>query len=468
MSSANTGAGPTTPSRARAGTGTSKRSRPSGEARPAAIARTTTYRDLTSASGLYNAGKDLLHAEIPTGMWSATGQKTGSAPTLPDIRKGHYMTDQDDRARHAVALPGPVKPEPKDSNKLRKTLRTSQQDREPGRLSQSGRTSRQGRLSQSGRDLEKGVEVEDVSQLDKVPTVEEYPEGGKGDADMPFAPGSNELHLTKSGHYPNGYKFPPKHTWQESMKIGTHAFFKFVFTPIGFLMTVYALNVVGWGAMIFFLLIGAATPEMCFVQRPYGSGHYVKDCNDLYCPRMICIEIDSQVLTALFCLTAFGLVPWRARDLYFLIKWRVFRQKRALRRLGGWHSKWIRLPGSNHQSPTRNDNPEVCPEPFEKAPAPPLTGVRARPTGLWRLDFFIWMQVLNTAFQVVLCVFMWGENRFKRPSWATGCFVALGCVVAGIGGIVQFAEGKRIKQIEGVPLEVADHVEKSASRTTNI
>jgi hypothetical protein len=35
-------------------------------------------------------------------------------------------------------------------------------------------------------------------------------------------------------------------------------------------------------------------------------------------PRKIWIEIDSQILNALFCLTAWGLATWRFRDLYWV------------------------------------------------------------------------------------------------------------------------------------------------------
>ncbi|KAI9723068.1 MAG: hypothetical protein M1828_004316 [Chrysothrix sp. TS-e1954] len=400
--------------RARAGTGTSQHSKLQKQDPSAPLNRTTTSKkSLASPGGIYSAGKEMLHADIPTGMWSATGQKTGSAPTLPDIRRGTYIThaDEDERAR---------------------------------------------RMEPLGAKSEGGAVDEKVRR----PSATEV---GR-DEEEAYAPGSNQLHKTKTGTYPNGYKFPPKHTWQQSTKIGFHAFLHWVLTPIGFLMTIYALNVVAWGAMIFFLLIGAATPEMCFVQRPPNSGHWIKDCDDLYSPRRKWIEIDAQVLTALFCVTAFGLVPWRARDAFFLIKWRVFRQNKALRRLAGWHSSWIRLPGSDQQHPMINDDPESLPLPPDRASDPPLTGIRASPTHLWKLDFFVWMQVLNTVFQIVLCVYMWGQNRFTRPSWATGLFVALGCIVAGIGGLVQFVEGKRIKQIEGVPVEVGEVVGRVESR----
>jgi thioredoxin-like negative regulator of GroEL len=45
---------------------------------------------------------------------------------------------------------------------------------------------------------------------------------------------------------------------------------------------------------------------------------------------------------------------------------------------------------------------------------------------------------------------MWGLNRYDRPSWSTGFFIACACVIAAVGGIVSFKEGKKIKLVEGV------------------
>jgi hypothetical protein len=67
------------------------------------------------------------------------------------------------------------------------------------------------------------------------------------------------------------------------------------------------------------------------------------------------------------------------------------------------------------------------------------------------MDFVLWMNALNTFFQVVLCYYMWHYNRHNRPPWATGLFVACACVVSGVGGIMMYHEGKCIKRVEGVP-----------------
>ncbi|KAL2043130.1 hypothetical protein N7G274_004190 [Stereocaulon virgatum] len=269
----------------------------------------------------------------------------------------------------------------------------------------------------------------------------------------------------ENGVYPTGYKFPPKHTWGEATKIGLKAFWRFTITPLGFLIVIYGLNVVAWGGMLFLLLIGGGNEFMCY---PPGS-HGVKECNNINAPRRIWIEIDSQILNALFCVTGFGLIPWRFRDLYYLMQFRLRHRQDALRRLGGIHRSWFRLPGYHHL-PTNPDVPitdvdtnTAIPIPPTKAPDPPLTGIRAPDTKLWKLDYVIWAYVLNTFLQAVLSGFMWGLNRYNRPPWSTGLFVALACIVAALGGLMAFLEGKRIKSIEGIPVsqeEMLRDVEK--------
>ncbi|UNI19696.1 hypothetical protein JDV02_005867 [Purpureocillium takamizusanense] len=255
--------------------------------------------------------------------------------------------------------------------------------------------------------------------------------------------------------FPNGYHFPPKHSFGQSMKLGSIAFWHYFLTPLGFVVTIYGLNVVAWGGMLFLLLCNAS-PAMC---NP--------TCDDINSPRRIWIEIDSQILNALFCVTGFGLAPWRFRDLYFLLRYRLQHKEEALRRLAGIHRGWFRLEGSTslpvNIGPRNVDQllaqgapRSALPFPETKIPEAPLTGVRAPPTKLWKLDLVIWLMVWNTFLQCVLSGFMWGLNRYDRPSWSTGLFVALACIVAAIGGLIMFLEGKYAKGIEGVPVSQQD------------
>lgn len=248
--------------------------------------------------------------------------------------------------------------------------------------------------------------------------------------------------------YSNGYVPPPKVPWTRSTAIGLKAFWKWFLTIPGFLITIYGLNVVAWGGMLFLLLCNAS-PAMC-----------VPTCNDIQSPRRIWIEIDSQILNALFCVTGFGLAPWRFRDVYWWGWWRIggsLRKEIGIRRLAGIHRGWFRLPGSDNLPPLATgqtvdlEDPAV-PIPAEKLPDFPPTGIRAPPTKSWKMDYVVWMNMWNTFFQIVLCFYMYHYNRYERPSWATGTFVVLGMIVAALGGLMMFHEGKCVKKVEGVPV----------------
>ena len=290
----------------------------------------------------------------------------------------------------------------------------------------------------------------------------------------------------------------PKTPWTRSTWIGLKAFWKWFITPFGFFLTIYGLNVVAWGGMLFLLLCNASK-YMCWAPVPTKEnqehmgdiaalnlpGPYYYNCNDINATRKIWLEIDAQILNALFCVTGFGLAPWRFRDLYYLLRWRFARPKNGrenklygLRVLAGIHRGWFRLPGSDtvdnkstreYLMESSNTSPEIdveanvssgllaependlrLPLPVAKKPDDPITLVRAPPTKKWKLDFFIWCMVWNTFLQCGLCGFMWGYDRYARPSWAVGLFIALACVIAGIGGFVSYLEGRKIKKIEGV------------------
>ncbi|CAK7224621.1 hypothetical protein SCUCBS95973_005582 [Sporothrix curviconia] len=263
--------------------------------------------------------------------------------------------------------------------------------------------------------------------------------------------------------YDNGYHFPPRYSKGESFRHAAVAFWHYVTTPVGFLVVLYGCNIVAWGGMLFLLLCNAS-PAMCH-----------PTCNDIDSPRRIWIEIDSQILNGLFCVTGFGLAPWRFRDMYYYLQWRVGKKEKGLRRLAGVHRGWLRLPGSQELPITTgpaNVPPETpcsaIPFPESKIPDMPLTGQRAPPTRHWAIVFVLCMNLGNTFLQTVLCGFMWGMNRYDRPSWSTGLFVALGCLAGAFGGLGMFVEGKRVKGIEGVPLTDEDRAKLAQDREKGI
>ncbi|KAI0879643.1 hypothetical protein GGS24DRAFT_438155 [Hypoxylon argillaceum] len=261
-----------------------------------------------------------------------------------------------------------------------------------------------------------------------------------------------------TGEYANGYHFPPKYAMKEQIRMGIFAYWEFYNTGFGFFFTVYALNVIGWGFMLLLLLL-SASPQMCWVNGKF-------DCNDINSQRRIWIEIDSQVLTALFSATGFGLVGWRVRDLYLLLRYRINKDQKALRRLAGVHRAWLRLEGSDQLPPTLGPknieqttvpfDTNSVPYPLETISDPPPTGIRAPPSALWKMDFIAWVNIWYIVFQGFLSGFMWALSRYNRPAWTTGLFFALTFITSSAAGIMEAMQVLNVRAIEGVPLTKRD------------
>ncbi|KAI4087952.1 MAG: hypothetical protein LQ344_006431 [Seirophora lacunosa] len=428
---------------------------------------------------LRDASMKFLESNPPPGMWHATGDALAKAPLPNEIRRGsysHHGWDEELQRRHSNVSDESIRRLSR-QNSDRLSRQTSAQT--PGSLTKpptqqldthhESHEEAPGARRQTDNEfatfLGRG-EMSDQSYVPKFKSLKKPLDSPDSELEEkpPPAPTLVPSGPDADGVYPNGYKFPPEHTWGEATLIGLKGFWKFTLTPLGFLIVIYGLNVVAWGGMLFLLLIGGGQQFMCFPPGSQGR----KDCNDLQSPRRIWIEIDSQILNALFCVTGFGLVPWRFRDLYYLLKWRAGKRTDGLRKLAGIHRSWFRLPGSDRlplgddgfnahdiEASTFDHASLSIPLPAPKIPNPPLTGIRAPPTALWKLDYVIWAYVLNTVLQVVLSFFMWHYNRYDRPSWSTGTFVAMACIVAGLGGLMVFQEGKRVKKVEGIPVEEA-------------
>jgi hypothetical protein len=201
---------------------------------------------------------------------------------------------------------------------------------------------------------------------------------------------------------------------------------RWMVTPKGFSITVYGLNVVAWGGMLFLLMCNAA-PAMCH-----------PDCDSINSSRRTWIEIDSQILNALFCVTGFGLAPWRMRDLYFWCLWRLGRSERSrqrgLARLADIHATWFL-----QSQELANVLPTTC-------SSAKIELMHIAPTAPWKMDAVVWGNMLNTVFQVSLALCMWTMNRLNRPNWTTGLFVGLACLVVGIAGVVMWLEKRRIQK----------------------
>ncbi|KAI9646240.1 hypothetical protein NHQ30_005680 [Ciborinia camelliae] len=419
---------------------------------------TTRSRGQSSTlSSIRRASRVFEESNPPTGFCIASGQIASQVPSITDIRRGSFGAE-------GWSGEGQVREKQRRTSSSRSTS------------SQLGEQEKGRRKSTAGMNIADSISSGPEIRHDVLPEAVEEEEHSRAPIQAHQVLSSSDTNFmspkvkVEDGYrttpFDNGYQFPPKHSWTVSTATFFKAFWKFFITPVGFLVTVYGLNVVAWGGMLFLLLCNAS-PAMCH-----------PTCNDINSPRRIWIEIDSQILNALFCVTGFGTIPWRFRDLYYLLQYRIGKNEIGLRRLAGINRSWFRLAGSQDlpvglgpaQIATEDsDIPQSCVAfPPDKSPDAPLTGVRAPATAMWKLDFVIWTMVCNTFLQAVLSGFMWGLNRYNRPSWSTGLFVALACIVAACGGIMSFMEAKKVKAIEGVPVSDVDREKLARDRELGV
>lgn len=343
---------------------------------------------------LRRASTTLLDANMQLGMWAATGTALAHVPDIDELRGaetgGNILFNAQGRsARTAVRRPD-------------------------GEL----------------------VPLGSVSQ----------PRAGTFPRDAKTSPGTEEpaMTLPRRQTLLEMQNSEPKAGWGTTIQNGLKAYWKFLKTPMGIMITIYFLNIVAWGAMLFFLLLNAA-PAMNY-----------PSADDDNSPRKKWLEIDSQILNALFCVTGFGLAPWRFRDLYRFLRVVFARDRTAMKKLAAQNSGWFRTPDwyTHHED---TEDGAVTGDPLARTPT--FTGSRAPPTAMWKLGLVISMMVMNTLFQVVLSYFMWAYNRFDRPTWATGTFIALGCGVSAVAGFVSWWEGRKVKKTEGPDVIVVKEVE---------
>lgn len=87
------------------------------------------------------------------------------------------------------------------------------------------------------------------------PVVEEATQEGTRPTDQASTKAKNvDKEPAAAVAFDNGYHFPPSHTFSQSMALGLRSFWNYFLTPLGFLVTLYGLNVVAWGGMLFLLL----------------------------------------------------------------------------------------------------------------------------------------------------------------------------------------------------------------------
>ncbi|TQV90734.1 alpha-L-rhamnosidase C [Cordyceps javanica] len=364
--------------------------------------------DSTIVGRARRASLSVLNANPQLGIWQAAGTAIAQAPNLTELR------DMDMGAENITF------------NSQGHSARLAAVYEDTGRLAL---------VRSSIRVLDK--EQPELEKAAAPVRVAETPENAPQD-EVSGDGGEHRRHRHHLWHHSHGESHGKKAGIGSTIMNGLAAFWKFFITPAGFLITIYCLNIVAWGAMLFFLLLKAA-PAM---------NHPSADDNSS--PRKIWLEIDSQILNALFCVTGFGLAPWRFRDLYYFIRGARMHDRACMTKLVEQNRGWFRPPTWYTQvDETATDTPE-------QAKPPTFTGRVAPPTPVWKLGFTIWMMVWNTILQAVLCFFMWHYNRIDRPSWATGTFIGLGCGVSMLAGLMSYWEGRKVKKIEGPAVEVVE------------
>ncbi|WQF76654.1 hypothetical protein CDEST_01668 [Colletotrichum destructivum] len=367
-------------------------------------------------SRVRSASISVINANPQLGMWQAAGTAIAQAPNLTELRDPDSggdniaFTAQGHSARYAVQEP--------------------QGDLALVRPAVGRRASTLSNNAQPGfRNVfsDKSENIREAEELSAPADTSDDARPGTHESLLPSD--GQQLRRRQSLH--QKHMANEKAPWKTTINNGLKAFWKFFLTPSGFIITIYCLNIVAWGAMLFFLLLKAA-PAMNY-----------PTADDDNSPRKKWLEISSQILNALFCVTGFGLAPWRFRDLYLYVRAVNFRNQAAMLRLAAQNKGWFRPPAWAVDA-------EKAPETF--------TGQVAPPTPLWKLGFTIWMMVLNTFLQAILCYFMWGYNRLDRPAWATGTFIGLGCGVAMLAGLMSWWEGRKVKKIEGPEVRIVQEV----------
>jgi len=384
----------------------------------------------------------LLDINPQPGAWAAAGTALARAPAISELREPGIGEDlQVDEHGHATFHIVDENFSRNEAEDL--VLKTAKTNAAARRRSSVGKRPSARRRSEGrdGQPLTTGV-----AHTATVPEVITEVETSRIGAEKPIlVPATQVVEEKVSTPFPpfsqEELPNPEKHSYAAATKHLLVLLWKFVKTPTGFLFTIYMLNIIAWGGMLFLLELKAA-PAM---DHPNNG-------DDDSSPRKEWLEIDSQILNALFCVTGFGLAPWRFRDAYFatMARWGGHGVgqwgRRAMRRVTVQYHSWFRPPGWYVQ---------VCEEGEEEDPVGiTATGKRAQSTALWKLDFVVWMMVANTGFQVVLSFYMWHYDRIQRPGWATGTFIGCGCGVALLSGLMVWWEGRKVKKVEGLKVKV--------------
>lgn len=187
----------------------------------------------------------VLQLDMPRGASGMTARAIAQAPTLAEVRQGAYTTEGTEREQQfeTAETPTDLRERRATRREARTRARTSSTIAPPAEIPMDNNIpqAKMGLTDDRGEKIATATTLaSDLTDLTRYPTVMD-----------------NELQRTESGTYPNGYKFPEKHTNREAIAIGSRAFVRFTFGSIfGFLVVFYCIQIVGWGGMIFILLTG--------------------------------------------------------------------------------------------------------------------------------------------------------------------------------------------------------------------
>ncbi|KAK1080276.1 hypothetical protein LTR33_005675 [Friedmanniomyces endolithicus] len=209
-----------------------------------------------------NAPADILRKDPPLGFFAATAGTASQAPTMGEIRSGSFGS-------------GGWNGEEQLQRRWTTLSQDSAQYRSPGET-EVGRDQEGGRVLLESHGLSE--EPSDINDADKrqeelAPSTPIRPYR-KEEEESRIEPAVSHDTLIRTGQdritpmsgtrrvYSSGYIPPPVIPWTTSTVIALKAFSRWVCTPFGFLLTLYGLNVVAWGGMLFLLLCNASGP-MC-------------------------------------------------------------------------------------------------------------------------------------------------------------------------------------------------------------
>ncbi|KIY49302.1 hypothetical protein FISHEDRAFT_17992, partial [Fistulina hepatica ATCC 64428] len=176
------------------------------------------------------------------------------------------------------------------------------------------------------------------------------------------------------------------------------------------------------------------------------------------------IEVSSQVVDGLFCVTGFGLFPSRVLDMYRVT--RIWYYKRLTRRLRTKLGIPLLIDENDLPDPRYDPNyVRVLTKKQEKDLHRQQvkfhkhqTWYRAHMTETHRVCNILFMicSLIDASFlagfldQIILAGTMWGLNRFQRPAWSTGILIPASFLCGIVSGVLIWRGSEKTKKVDVV------------------